>query len=90
MHLFAVGLSSATGSLTEQEASFSSFLVSGSSPRTESQVFVDDVDIDAFSSQMPSNLVTNCFSNKKKKITTFATKATAVIIKRTPGLRKQQ
>ena len=68
MHLFAVGLSSATGSLTEQEASFSSFLVSGSSPRAESQVFVDDVDIDAFSSQMRSNLVTNCFSNKKKRL----------------------
>ena len=48
MHLFAVDLSSATGFLTELEASFSSFLVSGSSSRTESQVFVDDVDIDAF------------------------------------------
>ena len=62
MHLFAVDLSSAVASL-------SSCLVSGSSSRTESQVLVDDVDIDAFSSRMRSNLVTNCFP--KKKITTF-------------------
>ena len=61
MHLFAVDLNSATSSLTEQEASFSAFLVSGSSSRTDLQVFVDDAAIDAFSSQMRSNLVTNCF-----------------------------
>ena len=85
MHLFAVDLSSAT----ERVASLSSCLVSGSSSRTESQVLVDDVDIDAFSSRMRSNLVTNCFP-KKKKITTFATKTTAVINKRTPCLQKQQ
>ena len=83
MHLFAVDLSSAT----ERVASLSSCLVSGSSSRTESQVLVDDVDIDAFSSRMRSNLVTNCFP---KKITTFATKTTAVINKRTPCLQKQQ
>ena len=65
MHLFAVDLNSATGSLTEREASFSAFLVSGSSSSTDLQVFVDDVAIDAFSSRMRSNLVTNCFPKKK-------------------------
>ena len=62
MHLFAVDLNSTTGSLTERDASFSAFLASGSSSRTDSQVFLDDVAIDAFSSRMQSNLVTNCFS----------------------------
>ena len=66
MYLFAVDQNSATGSLTEREASFSAFLVSGSSSRTDFQVFVDDVAIDAFSSRMRSNLVTNCFSKKKR------------------------
>ena len=60
MHLFAIDLNSATGSLTEREASFSAFLVSGSLSRTKVQVFVDDVAINAFSSRMRSNLVTNC------------------------------
>ena len=64
MHLFAVDQNSATGFLTEREASFSAFLVSRSSSRTDFQVFVDDVAIDAFSSRMQSNLVTNCFSKK--------------------------
>ena len=65
MHLFAVDLNSATGSLTEREASFSAFLVSGSSSRTDLQVFLDGVAIDAFSSRMRSNLVT-VFQTKKK------------------------
>ena len=77
MYLFAVDQNSATGCLTEREASFSAFLVSGSSSRTDFQVFVDDVAIDAFSSRMRSNLVT--VFQKKKKITTFATNATDVI-----------
>ena len=77
MHLFAVDLSSAVASL-------SSCLGSGSSSRTESQVLVDDVDIDAFSSRMRSNLVTNCFPKKKDYY------FSAVINKRTPCLQKQQ
>ena len=52
MDLFAIDLNFPTGSLTELEASFSAFLVSGSSSRTDSEVFVDDVAIDAFSSRM--------------------------------------
>ena len=64
MHLFAVDQNSETGSLTEREA----FPVSRSSSRTDFQVFVDDVAIDAFSSRMRSNLVTNCFSKKKKRL----------------------
>ena len=51
-------------------------------------MFVDDVDIDAFSLRMRSNLVTNCFK-KEKKISSFATKASAAIDKRTPGLKNQ-
>ena len=66
MHWFAVDLKSSIGSLTEREGSFSAFLVCGSSSRTDLQVFVDDVAIDAFSTRMRSNLVTNCFSKKKK------------------------
>ena len=68
VHLFAVDLNSATGSLTEREASFSAFLVSGSSPRTDFRVFVDDVAIEAFSSRMWSNLATNCLKKKEKRL----------------------
>ena len=59
-HLSAVDPNSATDSLTEREASFSAFLVSGSSSRTDLQVFVDDEAIDAFSSRLRSNLATSC------------------------------
>ena len=62
MHLFAIDLNYATGSLTAREASFSAFLVSGSSSMTDSQVFVDEVAIDVCSSRVRSNWESNCFS----------------------------